>query len=441
MKQGSWLPILILGVLLSFIILIFCVIHNIALGYALALCWVIFMAIGKREYGLKTLLRFSWEGAKTSFGVLKTLILIGALIGIWMASGTIATIVYDAFKITNPQTFILIAFVVCAGVSFIIGTSFGTISIVGLPLMLIAKSGDINLNIVAGAIMAGVYFGDRCSPLSSSASLVATITATRLFRNIRNMFASSWLALLLTLAGYWGLSLLNPLNHINTSFMTQLKHNFTINWLMLIPVIIVLVLSVLRQPISRSIPLSILAAAILGVTEQHQQISTLLATLVVGYHPATAHALVQGGGVVSMISPLTVVPISCAIAGILNHLASFTNLQQSLANRQTKLPFGMTVLISFITSAIGCNQSIAIIMTNTLMRPTYGKHNGQLAVDLENSSILTAPLIPWNIAAFVPTAVIGASFVGYIPFALYLYLVPLVYGLQQLIFKKGVNYH
>ncbi|WP_054760401.1 Na+/H+ antiporter NhaC family protein [Secundilactobacillus collinoides] len=153
MKQGSWLPILILGVLLSFIILIFCVIHNIALGYALALCWVIFMAIGKREYGLKTLLRFSWEGAKTSFGVLKTLILIGAVIGIWMASGTIATIVYDAFRITNPQTFILIAFVVCAGVSFIIGTSFGTISIVGLPLMLIAKSGDINLNIVAGAIM------------------------------------------------------------------------------------------------------------------------------------------------------------------------------------------------------------------------------------------------------------------------------------------------
>ena len=38
-----------------------------------------------------------------------------------------------------------------------------------------------------GAILSGVYFGDRCSPVSTSALLVADLTGTDLFGNIRQM--------------------------------------------------------------------------------------------------------------------------------------------------------------------------------------------------------------------------------------------------------------
>ena len=42
--------------------------------------------------------------------------------------------------------------------------------------------------IAAGVIMSGVYFGDRCSPVSSSANMVAGITDTKIYDNVKIMF-------------------------------------------------------------------------------------------------------------------------------------------------------------------------------------------------------------------------------------------------------------
>nr|WP_278280926.1 Na+/H+ antiporter NhaC family protein [Clostridium sp. DSM 8431] len=64
----------------------------------------------------------------------------------------------------NPQYFILFAFLLCSAMSFITGTSFGTVGTMGIVCMTIAKSLDINTVIVGGAIISGLYFGDRCSP-------------------------------------------------------------------------------------------------------------------------------------------------------------------------------------------------------------------------------------------------------------------------------------
>ncbi len=51
-------------------------------------------------------------------------------------------------------------------------------------------------------------------------------------------------------------------------------------------------------------------------------------------------------------------------------------------------------------------------------------------LDFENSGILIAPLQPWNIAAYVPVVMMGTSTAGYVPFALFLYLVPIIYWLR-----------
>nr|WP_290123043.1 hypothetical protein [Secundilactobacillus odoratitofui] len=72
-----------------------------------------------------------------------------------------------------------------------------------------------------------------------------------------------------------------------------------------------------------------------------------------------------------------------------------------------------------MTSAIGCNQSVAIIMTNTLIKNNYQHQNNALAVELENTSVLLAPIVPWNIAVFVPISILGTSFIGYLPYAFF----------------------
>ena len=67
------------------------------------------------------------------------------------------------------------------------------------------------------------------------------------------------------------------------------------------------------------------------------------------------------------------------------------------------------------------------------MRITYAQRGIQdedVMLDFENSGILIAPLQPWNIAAYVPIVMMGTSSVGYVPFAFFLYLVPLIYWLR-----------
>ena len=72
-------------------------------------------------------------------------------------------------------------------------------------------------------------------------------------------------------------------------------------------------------------------------------------------------------------------------------------------------------------------------MTHSIMRITYAQRGIQdedVMLDFENSGILIAPLLPWNIAAYVPVVMMGTSIVGYVPFAFFLYLVPLLYWLR-----------
>ena len=57
----------------------------------------------------------------------------------------------------------------------------------GVILMALARSGGVDAAVTAGTIIAGAYFGDRCSPASSSAALVAAATGTVLERNLRRM--------------------------------------------------------------------------------------------------------------------------------------------------------------------------------------------------------------------------------------------------------------
>ncbi|MEL7227553.1 MAG: Na+/H+ antiporter NhaC family protein, partial [Cyanobacteria bacterium J06576_12] len=46
------------------------------------------------------------------------------------------------------------------------------------------------------------FLGDRCSPMSSSAHLVASITQTNLYTNLRNMIVSSLWPLTISVVFY-----------------------------------------------------------------------------------------------------------------------------------------------------------------------------------------------------------------------------------------------
>ena len=146
---------------------------------------------------------FSWQGMKTAKNVLLTFMLIGMMTAIWRASGSIAFIVYYASEICIPSLMLLAAFLLCSITSFLTGTSFGTAATMGVICMTMAKSMNISEILAGGAILAGVYFGDRCSPVSTSALLVSELTKTNLYENLKAMARTAIVPFTVFCATYW----------------------------------------------------------------------------------------------------------------------------------------------------------------------------------------------------------------------------------------------
>ena len=91
------------------------------------------------------------------------------------------------------------------------------------------------------------------------------------------------------------------------------------------------------------------------------------------------------------------------------------------------------IAVSTLCAAVLCNQAVTSMMGEQLLGRAYADRE-ELAMDIENSGILIAGLIPWSIACSIPLAMLGADGRA-IPYALLLWLIPLCY-----LFTKGWYY-
>jgi NhaC family Na+:H+ antiporter len=139
-------------------------------------------------------------------------------------------------------------------------------------------------------------------------------------------------------------------------------------------------------------------------------------------------SIIKGGGIGSMLKTALVVFISSAFSGIFEGTGMLDKVLELLDKASDRYEvFRNVMLSSIVTSAFGCSQSLAVIMTRMLNKNSYEKHGipkEQAAVDLENTAIVISPLIPWNVALLVPMMNLRADY-RCIPFLVYLYLLPL----------------
>lgn len=127
------------------------------------------------------------EKMKQTWPAILILICVGLLIGSWMAGGTIPMMIYWGLKLISPQFIGLTALIVTAIVALATGTSWGAVGTIGVAFMGVAIGMDANLPMVAGAVVAGAYFGDKMSPLSDTTNLASMITQVNLYEHIANL--------------------------------------------------------------------------------------------------------------------------------------------------------------------------------------------------------------------------------------------------------------
>jgi len=416
----------IVAILLFSLSLIFCLLLKYSVIYALIVGYIIFVTYGLiKGHDLKVLIKKSFEGVLTVKNILLVFILIGMITALWRASGTIAYIVYMGSKLISPSILILLTFLLCSILSFLIGTSLGTAATMGIVCVSIGKAMGINPYYLGGAVLSGIYFGDRCSPMSTSALLITELTKTNLYTNIKLMLKTSIIPFIATCLFYLFLGLKTSTFSITIDATNIFKENYNLNTAVIIPAILIILLSLLKVNVKKTMLVSIVISFIIAMFFQKESVISLINYCVYGFHHSNEklNSMMKGGGVLSMLNVGLIVAISSSYSGIFKETKMLVILKEYLKEYSKKTSnYFIIFLSSIISGAIACNQSLGIILTHELCEELEDKQNK--AIILENTIVLLAGLIPWNIAMAVPLKTVDIGLMSGL-FAFYLYFLPL----------------
>ncbi len=399
------------AIVLFCLALLVCIVLRANILYALLAGLVIFALYGKKQgFSWKELGKMICSGVKTSASVLLVFPLIGILTAFWRACGTLPFIICCAVDLIRPEILLLMTFLLNCGVSMLTGTAFGTAATMGSICVSVGISMGMDPVLLGGAMLSGVYFGDRCSPVSTSALLVSELTETNIYDNIKRMLKTALVPFLLSCGVYAALGMVKSGSGAAGELWSLYGREMTLHWVMCLPAVLILILSVLRVNVKKAMSASILAAVVLCIFLRHLDAVTILKTAILGYTASDAEvgAMLNGGGIISMVRVALIVMISSAYSGIFRK----TGLLDGLCGRVTALrdktsPYASMLLTAVLASLLACNQTLTIILTHQLCAPSQ-KDKEEFAINLENSAVVVAPLIPWSIAGATPLSTVGA---------------------------------
>ncbi len=372
-------------------------------------------------------------------------IVVGALIGSWIACGTIPMLVYYGLQIISPKFFLVTAGIVCSIISLVTGTSYGTVGTVGVAFIGIAHGLDIPLGQAAGAIVAGAYFGDKISPFSDTTNLAPIAARSNLFDHIRHMLWTTTPAWCLGLAVYFILGLTSNTNGdvslAKTDLILQtIREHFVFSWLLFIPPLITLYSAIRKKPVIPNMFLSSGIAVILAIVTQKLDLQTAVQSLVTGFQSQTGVGLVDKlltrGGMSSMMHVTLIAFCAFAFGGIVQGTGMLDVILERLLKvaDTTGKVIASSVAASIATALMTGSSFLSILIPGELFAPAYRKFNlaaKNLSRTTEDSGTVVVPLIPWSIAGVFMAGTLGVETIAYAPWAIMCYsgfIFALIYG-------------
>ena len=374
------------------------------------------------------------------------LITVGAMVGTWMASGTIPMMIYYGVQIVSPQWLLVTAFLITCLVSVATGTSWGSVATMGVALMGIASALGVNPAATAGAVIAGSYFGDKISPLSDTTNLAPLAAGSNLYEHIGHMFWTTVPATIVSLVVYAIVGLnantaAGATSEAVTNMMAQLDQMYDWNILILLPVILVLAGSLLKLPTIPVMILSTVVAGMEGIFMQGISLGNVLTSTVSGFNVTmitrpgfdAANAafevtkLLNRGGMNGIMSTTLLVFCAFCFAGIMSRAGCLeVVLKAILSVAKTTGSLILATVISCITMALTTGNSyLSILIPGEMFRDAYkerGLHPKNLSRTLEDAGTVFVPLVPWSAAGAYMAATLGVETLDYLPWAILCYI-------------------
>jgi NhaC family Na+:H+ antiporter len=428
-KQASFLdaliPITVLVCLLGAAVYLFG--DNSSSGpNQIALLFATFTAalIGlKNGYTWKKLEQAMIEGITLSLGAIIILLMVGALIGTWLLSGTVPTLIYYGLQIINPSWFYAASCLICGIVAMSIGSSWTTAATIGVALLGVATGLGLEQVVTAGAVISGAYFGDKLSPLSETTNLAPAVAGADLFEHIHHMLwttvPSFIIALIIFIFMGFNAGGSTEAGRID-EIVNLLEQNFNIGFEMLVPLVVLLFLAIRKMPAFPAISIGAVLGAIWAMLFQSDLINSQIdasqgqaigyfklvwTTFFDGFSIDTGDekmdSLLSGGGMAGMLTTTWLIMTALMFGAIMEKTGLLDIFVKSILKiaKSTGSLITATIATCIGTNAVAADQYIAIVVPGRMFKDEYEKRGLKpvnLSRTLEDGGTITSPLIPWN---------------------------------------------
>lgn len=378
------------------------------------------------------------DGIETGIIPIFIFILVGALISTWIAAGIIPSLMVVGFKLISVQWFVPSVFIVCALVGTSVGSAFTVMSTVGIAFFGMGMTMQINPALVAGAIISGAIFGDKCSPLSESTNLASAVVDADLFDHIKNLMWSTVPAFVVSLIlfGIFGHSEAATANmsKINQT-VAILEHQFNVSFWAIIPIALMFICAWRRIPAIPTLFINIgVSVVMIFIEHPSTSIKEIASIIEMGFVSKSGNAsvdtLLTRGGIASMMGTVSLIVLTLSLGGLLVHLGLIETVMEPVARR---LNSDGKLISAVVLSSIGVNifigeQFLSVILPGKAFKDTFDKAglaNVALSRALEDGGTVINYLIPWGVAGVFAANTFHVPTLHFLPFVFFSLLSPI----------------
>lgn len=419
----------------------------------LLIAFVVLMVYGRlRGFTWDTIIDGMRTGLRAGVDPLVIFLTIGVLIATWIFSGTIPTVMFWGFKIISIQFFLPTVFLVCTLVGIACGSSFTSVSTMGIAFIGIGTTLHFSPGLTAGAIVSGAFCGSNISPLSGTTNLAASTGEIDIYTHIKSLLWTDLPAWFISLI-FFTLMGLHPkpasLHAINV-MLDQLQNNFWISPWTMLPVILLIILAIFKVPAIPSLGLGALSAVILGwIHNPNISINSITELIMNGFVAHTPNKninlLLSKGGISSMLTSLALIIFALALGGL---LIKFNIIGVIITKIEESVKGIVGLTISAALTCIGVNllvgeHYLAIILPGESFKKAFDHHNlprTALTRVLNDAGAAINAVVPWSVSGVFIAGTLRVNPLDFIPFAIFPFLVTvlcILAGFVNVVKKKA----
>ena len=404
----------------------------------LFMSWIIiylFCKILRIEFG--RIIGGAYEAIRVVVPTVCLLMAIGVMIGTWLQSGTIATIIVGGLRLIDPTWLLPLTLLFCAVLSLVTGTSYGSVGSAGVAMMAIGNAMGIHPGMVAGAVICGSMFGDKISPLSDTTNLAPAVAGAKLGDHVRSMLWTTLPPFLISLILFTILGIRQTSGDYSAGdlnlYIEALNGEFQLGFVTLIPAVLIIVLLLLKVDAIVALGISAVAAGAVSVFWQGASLQSVIQIAYNGYTTGIENGILQTilnrGGMSSMLQYVAIICFAVGMGGMLEKLGVLENILEMIMShiRSDGTLILATLLVGYVVSLISCSQPMAHVLTGRLMAPLFRERKIApeiLSRCLEDAGTLAGPMIPWHGYCVYMSGTLGVAWAAFFPYLFLLYLTP-----------------